>query len=135
MRSTAQILADATVIAVVGASRDPSKPAHAVPLQMLRYGWRIIPVNPFVDEVFGVRAFPTLADVDEPIDLVDVFRPARDAVEVVRQAAAIKAPAVWLQSGIVSAEARRIAEETGMDYVEDRCLAVERANAHLTKLP
>jgi len=134
MRSTAQILADATVIAVVGASRDSSKPAHSVPLQMIRHGWRIIPVNPFVDEVFGVKAFPTLADVDEPIDLVDIFRPARDAVEVVRQAAAIKAPAVWLQSGIVSAEARHIAEEAGMDYVEDRCLAVERAVARLTKL-
>ena len=133
MRSPAQILAGATVIAVVGASRDPSKPSHSVPLQMLRYGWRIIPVNPFVDEVFGVKAVPTLADIDEPVDLVDIFRPARDAVEVVRQAVAIKAPAVWLQSGIVSAEARRIAEEAGMDYVEDRCLAVERAAARLTR--
>ena len=133
MRSTAQILTDATVIAVVGASRDPSKPSHSVPLQMLRYGWRIIPVNPFVDEVFGVKAVATLADIDEPVDLVDIFRPARDAVEVVRQAVAIKAPAVWLQSGIVSAEARRIAEEAGIDYVEDRCLAVERAVARLTK--
>jgi predicted CoA-binding protein len=134
MRSTAQILADATVIAVVGASRDPSKPAHSVPLQMLRHGWRIIPVNPFVDEVFGIRTVATLADIDEPVDLVDIFRPAPDAVEVVRQAVAIKAPAVWLQSGIVSAEARRIAEEAGMDYVEDRCLAVERAVARLTKI-
>ena len=127
-------MTDATVIAVVGASRDPSKPAHSVPLQMLRHGWRIIPVNPFVDEVFGVKAVATLADIDEPVDLVDIFRPARDAVEVVRQAVAIKAPAVWLQSGIVSAEARRIAEEAGMDYVEDRCLAVERAVARLTKI-
>jgi uncharacterized protein len=134
MRSTAQILTDATVIAVVGASRDPSKPAHSVPLQMLRHGWRIIPVNPFVDEVFGVKTVASLADIDEPVDLVDIFRPARDAVEVVRQAVAIKAPAVWLQSGIVSAEARRIAEEAGMDYVEDRCLAVERAAARLTKI-
>ena len=134
MRSPAQILAGATVIAVVGASRDPSKPSHSVPLQMLRYGWRIIPVNPFVDEVFGVKAVPTLADIDEPVDLVDIFRPARDAVEVVRQAVAIKAPAVWLQSGIVSTEARRIAEEAGMDYVEDRCLAVERAAARLTRI-
>lgn len=134
MRSPAQILTDATVIAVVGASRDPSKPAHSVPLQMLRHGWRIIPVNPFVDEVFGVKAVATLADIDEPVDLVDIFRPARDAVEVVRQAVAIKAPAVWLQSGIVSAEARRIAEEAGIDYVEDRCLAVERAVARLTKI-
>ena len=134
MRSAQQILAEANVIAVVGASRDPHKPSHSVPLQMLRHGWRIIPVNPFVDEVFGVKAYPTLADLDEPVDLVDIFRPAQDAVEVVRQAVAIKAPAVWLQSGIISAEARQIAEEAGIDYVEDRCLAVERAVGRLTKL-
>jgi uncharacterized protein len=134
MRSAQQILAEATVIAVVGASRDPSKPAHSVPLQMLRYGWRIIPVNPFVDEVFGQRAYPTLADIHEPVDLVDIFRPAADAVDIVRQAVAVKAPAVWLQSGIVSAEARRIATEAELDYVEDRCLAVERAIGGLTRL-
>jgi predicted CoA-binding protein len=134
MRSAQQILAESTVIAVVGASRDPGKPSHTVPLQMLRHGWRIIPVNPFVDEVFGVKTVPTLADIGEPVDLVDVFRPARDALGVVRQAVAIKAPAVWLQSGLVSAEARRIAEEAGIDYVEDRCLAVERAIGQLTKL-
>ncbi len=110
------------------------KPSHSVPLQMIRYGWRVIPVNPYVGEIFGVRTFPTLADIDEPVDLVDVFRPARDAVEVVRQAVAIGAPAVWLQSGIVSAEARRIATEAGLDYVEDRCLAVERAVGQLTRL-
>ncbi|GGQ41804.1 succinyl-CoA ligase subunit alpha [Couchioplanes caeruleus subsp. azureus] len=127
-------MAEADVIAVVGASRDPRKPSHSVPLQMLRYGWKIIPVNPFVDEVFGIKTVPTLADLPEPVDLVDIFRPAADAVEVVRQAAAIKAPAVWLQTGIVSAEARRIATEAGMDYVEDLCLAVERAVGNLTKL-
>jgi predicted CoA-binding protein len=135
MRSAQQILAEAKVIAVVGASRDPYKPSHTVPLQILRHGWRILPVNPFVGEIFGVRAVPTLADLDEAVDLVNVFRPARDAVDVVRQAVAIKAPAVWLQSGIVSAEARRIAEEAGIDYVEDRCLAVERAVGRLTRLP
>jgi uncharacterized protein len=133
MRSAQQILAEASVIAVVGASRDPLKPAHSVPLQMLRHGWRIIPVNPFADEVFGVRTVKTLADIDEPVDLVDIFRPADDAVEIVRQAVAIKAPAVWLQSGIVSAEARRIATDAGIDYVEDRCLAVERAMGRLTR--
>jgi predicted CoA-binding protein len=133
MRSAQQILAEASVIAVVGASRDPLKPAHSVPLQMLGHGWRIIPVNPFVDEVFGVRTVKTLADIDEPVDLVNIFRPAADAVEIVRQAVAIKAPAVWLQSGIVSAEARKIATDAGMDYVEDRCLAVERAMGRLTR--
>jgi predicted CoA-binding protein len=135
MRSAQQILAEAKVIAVVGASRDPYKPSHTVPLQILRHGWRILPVNPFVSEVFGVPAVPTLADLSEPVDLVNVFRPARDAVDVVRQAVAIGAPAVWLQSGIISPEARRIAEEAGIDYVEDRCLAVERAVGRLTRLP
>jgi predicted CoA-binding protein len=133
MRGAAQILADAHVIAVVGASRDPFKPSHSVPLQMLQHGWRIIPVNPFVDEIFGVRCYPSLADIDEPIDLVDVFRPASDAVDVVRQAVAVKAPAVWLQTGIVSAEARQIAVDAGLDYVQDRCLAVERAVAGLSR--
>jgi uncharacterized protein len=133
MRSAEQILAEADVIAVVGASREPWKPSHSVPLQILRHGWRIIPVNPFADEIFGVPAVKTLADIEEPVDLVDVFRPAADAVDVVRQAVAIKAPAVWLQSGIVSAEARRIATDAGLDYVEDRCLAVERARGSLSR--
>ncbi|WP_431920411.1 CoA-binding protein [Micromonospora wenchangensis] len=135
MRTARQLLADSAVIAVVGASRDPGKAAHRVPAQMQRYGWRIIPVNPTVDELFGERVYPSLADIPHPVDLVNVFRPARDAVEVVRQAAAIGAPAVWLQLGIVSAEARRIAGAAGMDYVEDRCLIVERAAAGLSRLP
>lgn len=135
VRTAQQILADSAVIAVVGASRDPSKAAHRVPAQMQRYGWRIIPVNPTVDELFGERAYASLADIPHPVDLVDVFRPARDAVGVVREAVAIGAPAVWLQLGIVSPEARRIAEEAGIDYVEDRCLIVERAAAGLTRLP
>ncbi|GAA0543114.1 CoA-binding protein [Paractinoplanes ferrugineus] len=135
MRDAQQILAEANVIAVVGASRDPFKSAHTVPRQMLRHGWRIIPVNPFADEVFGVPAVATLADIGEPIDLVNVFRPARDAVDVVRQAIEIKAPAVWLQSGIFSTEARRLAEEADIDYIEDRCLAVERAAGNLSRLP
>ncbi|WP_229402758.1 CoA-binding protein [Micromonospora okii] len=134
MRSAQQILAESAVIAVVGASRDPAKAAHRVPAQMQRYGWRIVPVNPTVEELFGERAYASLADIPHPVDLVNVFRPARDAVEVVRDAVAIGAPAVWLQLGIVSPQARRIAEEAGIDYVEDRCLIVERAAAGLTRL-
>ena len=133
MRSPQQILAESAVIAVVGASRDPDKPAHTVPLQIQRHGWRIIPVNPYADELFGEKVYRSLADIPEQVDLVDVFRPADDAVEVVREAVAIGAPAVWLQLGIVSPEARRIATEAGIDYVEDRCLAVERAVGNLTR--
>lgn len=133
MRTPQQILADAAVIAVVGASRDQRKPAYTVPLQLQQHGWRIIPINPAVTELFGERAYPSLADLPHPVDLVDVFRPADDAVEVVRAAITIGAPAVWLQLGILSPTARRIATEAGIDYVEDRCLAVERAAAGLSR--
>jgi len=126
-----EILANARVIAVVGASRDPRKAAHNVPLQIQRHGWRIIPVNPHVTELFGEKAYPSLTDVPGPVDLVNVFRPAHDAVDVVREAVTTGAPAVWLQLGIASREARQIAEEAGIAYVEDRCIAVERAMAGL----
>jgi len=133
VRTPEEILRDSATIAVVGASRYPDKPAHAIPLQMQRHGWRIIPVNPALTELFGVPCYPTLADIGEPVDLVDVFRPAPDTSEVARQAVAIGAKALWLQQGIVSAEARAIAVAGGLDYVEDRCLAVERALASVTR--
>jgi predicted CoA-binding protein len=133
VRSPRQILEESVTIAVVGASRDPAKPAHNVPAQMLRHGWRVIPINPTVDELWEQRAYPLLAEIPEPVDLVNVFRPSADAVEVVRQAVEIGAGAVWLQQGIVSPEARRIAEEAGIDYVEDECIAVVRAAAGLTR--
>src|SRR5262249_35840417 len=113
--------------AVVGASRDPGKEAHAVPRQILKHGWHVIPVNPYADEILGQRCYPTLADIPEPVDLVNVFRPAEDAPKVARQAVAIGAKALWLQQDIVSAEARAIAEAGGLDYVEDLCIAVVRA--------
>lgn len=131
MRDRRQILEEATTIAVVGASRHPHKSAHTVPLQMLRHGWRIVPVNPHADEVFGERAYPSLTEIPIGVDLVNVFRPSRDATQVVREAIAIGAPAVWLQSGIVSAEGRGLALAAGVDYVEDHCIAVERALAGL----
>ncbi len=135
MRTPQEILEESITIAVVGASRDPEKVAHSVPAQLQRHGWRIIPVNPYVDEIFGERAYPTLADIPEPVDLVNVFRPSEQAAEVVRQAAGIGARAVWLQEGVVSAQARQIATEAGMDYVENHCIAVARAAFALTRRP
>jgi uncharacterized protein len=127
VRTPAEILAASYTIAVVGASRHPDKAAHSIPMQLLRHGWHVIPVNPYADELWGQTCYRTLADIPEPVDLVNVFRPSTDAPEVARQAVAIGAKALWLQQAIVSAEARRIAEEAGLDYVEDRCTAVERA--------
>jgi predicted CoA-binding protein len=133
VRTPRQILGESVTIAVVGASRDPGKPAHSVPAQMMRHGWRIIPVNPYTDELWGQRAYPVLAEIPEPVDLVNVFRPSAEAADVVRQAVAIGAKAVWLQQDIVSPEARKIAEDAGLDYVEDYCIAVARAAAGLTR--
>jgi predicted CoA-binding protein len=133
VRTPRQILEESVTIAVVGASRDPAKPAHDVPVQMLRHGWRVIPVNPYADDLWEQRTYPLLAEIPEPVDLVNVFRPSADAAEVVRQAVEIGARAVWLQQGIVSREARRIAEEARIDYVEDQCIAVVRTAAGLTR--
>jgi predicted CoA-binding protein len=99
---------------------------------MMRHGWRIIPVNPSADEIWGERCYPTLADVPVPIDLVNVFRPSDQATAVVRDAIAVGAGAIWLQLGIVSPEGRRLAEAAGIDYVEDQCVAVVRALSRLS---
>jgi predicted CoA-binding protein len=86
-----------------------------------------VPVNPEAEELLGETAYPSLAAIPFPIELVLVFRPARFAPEIAEQAVAIGAKALWLQQGIYSAEARRIAKGAGLLYVEDRCAGVESA--------
>lgn len=127
MDNTERILRDYRTIAVVGLSRDPSKAAHAIPARMQRAGFRIIPVNPLVSEVLGEKAYARLADVPFSVEVVLVFRPSADAPPIAKDAVAIGAKALWLQQGIVSDEARHIAEAAGLLYVEDRCIGVERA--------
>lgn len=123
-RTSHEILQRAKTIAVVGASRDPDKAGGSVPAGLQRRGFRVIPINPFADTLFGERVYRSLLDVKEPIDIVDVFRPAADAPEIARQAVAVGAKAVWLQLDIRSDEARRITEAAGIDFVEDECTAV-----------
>ncbi|MGO3327968.1 CoA-binding protein [Gordonia sp. (in: high G+C Gram-positive bacteria)] len=120
------ILSSYDTITVVGASANPAKAANEVPAYMKAAGWRIVPVNPHADEIVGETVSRSLAEVPEQIGLVDVFRPSADAPEVARQAVAAGATALWLQLGIVSAEARQIAEDAGLRYVEDRCLIIEQ---------
>ena len=124
MRSSHEILAAARTIAVVGASRDPNKAGGSVPEGLQRRGFRIIPINPYADTLFGEKVYRSLLDVPEKVDIVDVFRPAEDTPEIARQAAAVGAKALWLQRDIRSDEARRIAEAAGMEYVEDECTAI-----------
>lgn len=121
-----RILRTYDVIAVVGASNAEEKPAHYAPAHMQQHGWRIIPINPTADEVLGEKAYATVTDVPGPVGLVNVFRPSASTPEVARQAVSAGATALWLQLGIASAEARLIAEQAGLLYVENRCLAIER---------
>ena len=123
-KSSHEILNEARTIAVVGASRDSRKAGGSVPEGLQARGFRIFPVNPYADTLFGERVYRTLLEIPEKVDIVDVFRPSTDAPEIARQAAAIGARALWLQLDIRSEEARRITGEAGMDYIEDECTAV-----------
>lgn len=112
-------------IAVVGLSNDPSRPSNDVAAYLISAGYDVIPVNPTVKTALGRRCVATLAEVNGPIDLVNVFRRPEHCPGVVREAIAAGAKGVWLQQGIVSEESRQLAAEAGIDFIEDRCLKVE----------
>jgi predicted CoA-binding protein len=125
VRTPAEILRDARTIAIVGASPRPSRPSHGVMRYLLEHGYRVIPVRPRdCDEVLGVPCVASLAEIDEPVDLVDVFRRPEFCADLAREAVTAGAGALWLQLGIVSPEARRIALEGGLGYVENLCTAI-----------
>ncbi|HEY7090354.1 MAG TPA: CoA-binding protein [Tepidisphaeraceae bacterium] len=112
-------------IAVVGLSDDPSRPSYGVAEYLQSVGKEIVPVNPNHEHVLGEKCYPRLEDVPGSIDLVDVFRRPQFCADVARSAIRAGAKGLWLQSGITSAEARQLAREAGIEYVEDRCLLVE----------
>ena len=125
MRSPEQILAESRTIAIVGASPSPDRPSHGVMRYLLSQGYRCIPVRPLdCDDVLGVPCVLTLAEIEEPVDLVDVFRRSDALVTHAKEAVDVGAGALWLQLGLVSSEARAIAADAGLDYVEDACTAV-----------
>jgi uncharacterized protein len=95
-------------------------------------GYRVIPVNPWADEILGERAYPSLAAVPDRVEIVEVFRPSSEAPTIARQAVQVGAKAIWLQLGLRSTQAKAIAEEAGLLYVEDRCMGVERALLGIT---
>jgi predicted CoA-binding protein len=119
------ILRSYDTITVVGASNAPEKAAHYVPEHMRSHGWQIVPVNLRGGTILGRPAYKTLADAPRP-GFVNVFRPSDQTPDIVRQAVAAGASAVWLQLHIASDEARRIAEDAGLLYVENRCLIIEQ---------
>jgi uncharacterized protein len=125
MNAIDQMLA-AKTIAIVGLSDDPSRTSHRIGRYLHEHGYAITPVNPGVKEVFGLKAVASLGQLPSPPDLVLVFRRGEFCEAVAKEAVAIGAKGVWLQSGIVSEGARRACESTGVAYVEDRCFYVER---------
>ena len=119
-----EIYERSSTIAVVGASKDESKPSHTIPRYLQTQGFRIVPVSPRGGEIFGEKVYATLAEIPDPVDVVDVFRPAEEAPGIARDAAAIGAKVLWLQSGIYSDEAYEIAKAEGLDVVMDTCMGV-----------
>jgi predicted CoA-binding protein len=120
----ARLLKSARTIAVVGASSKPDRPSYGVFARLQRAGYRVIPVNPFETEVHGERAYASLADVPEPIDIVDVFRRAEETPPVADAAVRAHAKVLWLQLGIVNEDAAARARAGGLVVVMDACIAV-----------
>lgn len=121
-------------IAVIGMSKNPEKSAYSIPAYMKSVGYNVIPVNPTATEIEGVKCYATLAEVPEHIDLVSVFRPSADCSEVARQVierhnAKGDISTLWLQSGITNADAKKMAEDAGIDFVEDKCFFIEHKYA------
>jgi predicted CoA-binding protein len=117
-----QLLSDATTIAIVGASSNPDKESYGIMQKLQRSGYRVIPVNPRETEILGERSYPSLIDVPERIDIVDVFRRAEDTPGIADEAVTIGAKALWLQTGIVSEDAAARAKAGGLTVVMDRCI-------------
>ena len=129
-----KILAKYQTVAVVGLSRDPTKDSHRVSIYLKKHGFRIIPVNPLANKVLGEKSYKSLLDIppeiQKTIDVVDIFRPAKDALHIVEQAIKLKAmfgkpKMVWMQLGIVNEQASKAAKKAGLTVIMDKCMMIE----------
>jgi len=120
-----QVLEETSTIAVVGLSAKPERPSNSIARYLLMQGYKVIPVNPMLDEVLGLKSFPDLRSIPEPVDLVDIFRRSDHVPPIVEQAVEIGAKAVWMQTGVMNAEAAGRAEAAGLFVVMNRCIMVE----------
>src|SRR5258708_21524428 len=127
-----QLVIDATTIAMVGASSNPDKASHGIMRKLQSVGYRVIPVNPRETEILGERSYPSLIDVPERIDIVDVFRRAEDTPGIADEAVTIGAKALWLQTGIVNEDAAARAKAGGLTVVMDTCIG---ATHSLLRIP
>ena len=121
------ILSNNKTIAMIGVSKDPKKPSTIVMKYMQKYGYRVIPVNPSVKgkKILGEEVFGKLNEIKTRIDIVVVFRPSIEAIEIAKETVKIKAKVLWLQLGITSDEAKKIVEANNIEYVENKCTKME----------
>ncbi len=120
-----EILRDARTIAVVGASADPGRDSNMIAQFLLRAGYDVIPVNPKYNELFGLKCYPTVASIGRQVDIVDVFRRSEFMEETARDATDAKAGVLWMQLGIENYNAARLAADSGIKVVMNRCIMVE----------
>lgn len=122
MTDPERIVREARTIAVVGLSNDPQKPSYEVGRYLKRQGYRVIPVNPKEDEVLGERSYETVEQVPEKVDVVEVFLSSDKTTQIAQDAVRAGTKVLWLQEGIENPQARRIVQDGGLAYVENRCM-------------
>lgn len=123
-----QLLQEAATIAVVGCSPKKKRPSHSVARYLMEAGYRIFPVNPGHEEILGQRCYPSLLDIPEDIDIVDIFRRSEETESIVHQALEKGCKTIWMQQGIINHSAAEIARQRGKTVIMDRCIKVDHAN-------
>ena len=136
MSDIKEILSKNKTIAMIGVSKDPSKPSTIVMKYMQKYGYKVFPVNPRAkgEKILGEEVFGKLDEIKSNVDIVDVFRPSKEAVVIAKDTVKIGAKVLWLQLGISSNEAKIIVETNNIDYVENRCTKMEYQKIFLKKV-
>jgi uncharacterized protein len=123
--SLKSLLKNSRNIAVVGVSRDPGKASYAVAAYLKKKGYKIIPVNPFADEILGEKSYKNISSIKERVDIVDIFRPGEDVYQIVKNAIRLKPGAIWMQKGITNLKAKKLAEKYNIKVIMDRCIMAE----------
>ena len=127
MSNIKEILSKYKSIAMIGVSNDPTKASTIVMKYMQKYGFKVFPVNPKAkgQKILGEEVFEKITDIKDSVDIVDVFRPSKEALDIAKDTVSIKAKVLWLQLGIKSEQAKKIVEENKIEYVEDKCTKME----------
>ena len=127
MNNIKEILKKYKSIAMIGVSNDPTKASTIVMKYMQKYGFKVFPVNPKAkgQKILGEEVYEKITDIKDTVDIVDVFRPSKEALDIAKDTVSIKAKVLWLQLGIRSEEAKKIVEKNKIEYVEDRCTKME----------